>query len=329
MSDPNEADLWHVEVEPGKDQVVTLEQLDDMFRLDLIHANTRVWQPGMSEPMPLSVVAGIDEEEDGGDSIEEIEEIEELEPSLPAFATAATVSAHPPAFGSVPPPSARSAPPPAASASPWSDPPGSGVPASLPPSAPTFSSAPPPRSARPSDWALDAQSLNLPGAPGVPESLRPMAMGNTDMPGGESSRLGSVVMALAVAAGLLITLYRNDLLKDLAVSAGQTSTYEAVEATVGSPGFGTTRSVEKLAQALTPVVAPVVTSSTRRPPPKATDDETPAVSVDSLKAEETKKQQAKKAAPRHQAPSKAVRKAPKKSGIKGSKLEFDPMNGTL
>ena len=73
MSDPNEADLWHVEVEPGKDQVVTLEQLDDMFRLDLIHANTRVWQPGMSEPMPLSVVAGIDEEEDGGDSIEEIE----------------------------------------------------------------------------------------------------------------------------------------------------------------------------------------------------------------------------------------------------------------
>ncbi len=53
-------DQWHVRV-GHEEKVVTLEQLDDLFRLEIIDSDTKVWQPGMPEWLPLSVVAGMDD----------------------------------------------------------------------------------------------------------------------------------------------------------------------------------------------------------------------------------------------------------------------------
>src|SRR5450432_673907 len=56
---PEEA--WHVAVAPDDVKVVSLDQLDDMFRLSLVDSETKVWQPGMSEWVSLGVIAGLDE----------------------------------------------------------------------------------------------------------------------------------------------------------------------------------------------------------------------------------------------------------------------------
>jgi hypothetical protein len=53
-------DQWHVRV-GNEVKVLTLEQLDDLFRLEIIDSETKVWQAGMPEWLPLSVVAGMDE----------------------------------------------------------------------------------------------------------------------------------------------------------------------------------------------------------------------------------------------------------------------------
>ena len=53
-------DQWHVRV-GSEEKVLTLDQLDDLFRLEIIDGETKVWQPGMPEWLPLSVVAGMDE----------------------------------------------------------------------------------------------------------------------------------------------------------------------------------------------------------------------------------------------------------------------------
>lgn len=51
---------WRVRV-GNEEKVLTLDQLDDLFRLEIIDGDTKVWQPGMTEWLPLSVVAGMDE----------------------------------------------------------------------------------------------------------------------------------------------------------------------------------------------------------------------------------------------------------------------------
>lgn len=54
-------DLWHVRLAPDEEKVLTLEQVDDLFRLDMIDETTMLWQEGMPEWLPLSVVAGLDD----------------------------------------------------------------------------------------------------------------------------------------------------------------------------------------------------------------------------------------------------------------------------
>src|SRR3954452_9234697 len=56
---PDEA--WHVAVAPDEVKVVSLEQLDDLFRLSLVDSETQVWQTGMTEWQPLRVIAGLEE----------------------------------------------------------------------------------------------------------------------------------------------------------------------------------------------------------------------------------------------------------------------------
>src|SRR6185436_7463095 len=59
----SEEDIWHVQVSDGDIPIVSLEQLDDLFRLDLIDDNVNDWQPGMPNWQPLKVIAGMDEDE--------------------------------------------------------------------------------------------------------------------------------------------------------------------------------------------------------------------------------------------------------------------------
>ncbi len=59
--DASASDRWHVRLAPDEVKVLTLEQLDDLFRLEIIDGSTTVWQPGMDDWLPLSVVAGLDE----------------------------------------------------------------------------------------------------------------------------------------------------------------------------------------------------------------------------------------------------------------------------
>ncbi len=61
MSDDEER--WHVRIAPGEIKVLTLEQIDDLFRLEMIDENTLLRQHGSEEWLPLRVVAGLDEEE--------------------------------------------------------------------------------------------------------------------------------------------------------------------------------------------------------------------------------------------------------------------------
>jgi hypothetical protein len=106
-------DLWHVRIAPDEVKILSLEKLDDLFRLDVIDGDALVWQPGMDEWLPLSVVAGM------GDDEPEVVELSVSEPPpRPIGATTATawppqavpnqtLNAWPPQ-SAPPPPSSRS-----------------------------------------------------------------------------------------------------------------------------------------------------------------------------------------------------------------------------
>ncbi|MEO7033825.1 MAG: DUF4339 domain-containing protein, partial [Polyangiaceae bacterium] len=107
-----DGDKWHVAVAPDDVKVVSLEQLDDLFRLSIVDAETKVWQEGMTEWLPLRVIAGID------DDAPEPQEPQRTRPRPPAPRSAepAPRSAPPPPRSAAPTP--RSAPPPPRSAAP-------------------------------------------------------------------------------------------------------------------------------------------------------------------------------------------------------------------
>jgi hypothetical protein len=70
-------------------KVMTLEQLDDAFRLDIVSSDTPVWQNGMSGWEPLGKVAGIgggddDDEEDSQADVLTEAELEVVFPPFPA-----------------------------------------------------------------------------------------------------------------------------------------------------------------------------------------------------------------------------------------------------
>lgn len=300
-------DMWHVEMEPGDVKVVTLEQMDDMYRLDIIQGSTKVWQQGMPRALPLSVVAGIDEVE------EEEEEIMEIEPepldSAPILNVAASVAPPPPA----------SAPPPRSTITP-------------PPSSSVATSQPPPAPALPSP---DFYS---------PQSLRPITMSGTPHAPAGTGTGGRIVMVLALAAGLVMTLYRNDLLLTAAQSAGSEAAYESVESTFGQPGFGTTRSVEQLAALVTPEEATDVsgtsttstTTSTTTAATETSESKTPASAPktaeqsDASAAAKGEKAEPKPSQAPTRAKPRAVHRPAKKKSLKRFKgSEYDPMNASL
>jgi hypothetical protein len=200
-------EAWHVAVAPDDIKVVSLDQLDDLFRLSLVDSDTKVWQPGMSAWVSLGEIAGLDEE-----------------------------PAPPPKRSHPKPPSPRSAPPPPRSVAPPPPPP----PRSVAPPA-SFYAAP-----------LVPVTYAAPLAP-IPSlapiaSVRPLVVSQNPYPMPQrGGGFGRFIVGLALVAGVGVTLYRNDVLRDAAHSVHQDGLYAQLEQKLGGPSFGTLRSVEQSA----------------------------------------------------------------------------------
>jgi hypothetical protein len=205
--EPMPADeTWHVAVAPDDVKVVSLEQLDDMFRLSLVDSETKVWQPGMSEWVSLGVVAGLD-----------------------PVPTPPTRRAHPK------PPSPRSAPPPPQRA-----------PAAVV-AAPFYTEPLAPASYAPTQAPV---KYALPPVPSLAPiaSVRPLVVSHNPYPlPRKGGGFGRFIVGVALLTGAGITLYRNDVLRDLAHAAHQDGLYAQLEQRLGGPGFGTLHAVEQSA----------------------------------------------------------------------------------
>jgi hypothetical protein len=298
-------EMWHVEIEPGEIKVLSLEQLDDLYRLDIISESTRLWQSGLRGWTRLGIVAGIEPEP-------------AIVHPLPTRKPTNTIPPPPP----LTPTPLRATPPPAR----------------LPPADDWVVSLPPLSSMRPVSLAPPVTSAPVPPSSRAPDSLRPIALNQPDLPVPRRKGGGGWLVALAVLSGLGITLYRNDVLRHVAHRYGQDRIYSRIEAAVGAPGFGTLRSLEQataeasqasLNTALLPTASPSITPRAVSPSPAApsltteTKDGKRAVSapggpisVDALALErekavtvpadpaKTPPVAAKRADPKHAAPAK-------------------------
>jgi hypothetical protein len=334
-------ELWHVRISADEVKQLTLEQIDDLYRLEVIDADTQLWQDGMDEWLPLRVVAGLDEEEVVNISVPPTvppANMVSTNSSWPPPAVArpsTTNSSWPPAVSPSVPPSARSVPPLAPSSRPaafaatvpsW---PSSGSGATSAPASPfglSPSYAPPPASVRP-------QVLS-PVPFDYPRPINPMPI------------------VLAAVVGLTITLYRNNVLYAAARTVGQEATYLRLEAALGGPGFGTPRAVEGMAKAadalpdIPPPPAPTSTATSEMKTSESSGSSSTPASTATTKSTSTPTPETRKvsasapaspqvqraAAQRPQAPQaetpNPVFKQPK--GAKKAKgNEFDPLNPSL
>jgi hypothetical protein len=241
-----DTDKWHVQIAPDEVKVLSLDQLDDLYRLSIVDSETQVWQTGMTEWQPLRVIAGLDEA-----------------PPPPRRAPpkppTRTVVMPPPALNQTQPmtPSMRPAAPAPRSAAPSARP---TAPAARPVSLAPASFYPEPIQPTPSAYnqpvaytAPTAFAATLPATSSVrpPNSVRPLVVSHA--PPSNSRRgggFGRFLVGLALLAGIAVTAYRNDFVREAAHSAHQDALYARLEAALGGPAFGTLRALEQSAGAL-------------------------------------------------------------------------------
>jgi hypothetical protein len=212
----SEEERWHVRIAPGEVKLLTLEQIDDLFRLDMIDADTLLRQDGAEQWLPLRVVAGLDDDE-----------VAPLAPPPPVR------SAPPPPVRSAPPPPVRSAPPPPPAPLP-------APPSERAPFAPSPSFVPP--------APVIARAPNPPAPSFAPPAVAVPAFASfaAPLPSPRASRAELLLIGLAALLGLFVVLHRNGALAALLASPGRPSAYDGVEAALGGPGFGTPRAVDAL-----------------------------------------------------------------------------------
>jgi hypothetical protein len=342
-------ELWHVRISADEVKTLTLEQIDDLYRLDVIDADTQLWQDGMDEWLPLRVVAGLDEEE-----VVNISVPPSMPPkfgntmSWPPPAVAGTSPANsswpppavarpspansswPPAVSPSAPPSARSVPP---------------IPPSSRPNAAAFASTVPtwPPGAPPSKSQAPSPGLFAPSyAP--PASVRPQVVAE---PYNYPRPINPMPIVFAAIVGLVITLYRNEVIYAGARTVGQEAAYLKLEQALGGPGFGTPRAVEPMAKAadsldeIAPLPTPTSTSKSdsssssasdsnrSAAAPKATTTATPVTDLKKVSTPAPQPQSAPRPVARPEADTpNPVFKQPK--GAKKAKgNEFDPLNPNL
>ncbi len=334
-------ELWHVRISADEVKTLTLEQIDDLYRLEVIDADTQLWQDGMDEWLPLRVVAGLDEEE-----VVNISVPPSMPPKLgntmswppPAVAgPSPTNSSWPPSVSASVPPSARSVPP---------------APPSSRSNAAAFASTVPtwPPGSGPSKSQAPDELFSPSYAPPASGSIRPQVVAE---PYNYPRPINPMPIVLAAIVGLTITLYRNDVLHAMSRTVGQEAAYLKLEQALGGPGFGTPRAVEPMAKAaaalaeITPLPEPTTTSksdsssssdsigssngssSGATTQAKATATPTPAPEVKKVATPAPQPQSAPKPVARPEADTpNPVFKQPK--GAKKAKgNEFDPLNPSL
>ena len=227
-------DQWHVALAPGEIKVVSLEQLDDLFRLSIVDAETKVWQDGMSDWQPLRVIAGLDEAP--------VAESKRTHPK-------------PPSPRSAPPPPRRpqSVAPPSPSVRPATPPP---RPQSVaPPPSPSVRPAPPPPRAHsvapasvwaaPIALAATQPAFSAPIAVQPIASVRPLVVSARPPVEKGVGGFGRFLLGLSLVAGLGVSLYRNGVVRDAARSVHQDAMFAKLEGALGGPAFGTLRAVEQ------------------------------------------------------------------------------------
>jgi hypothetical protein len=267
-----EPDSYYVNFGDSDVRLLSLDQLDKFYDLEVIDDSTLVWQPGFAEWIPLAVLIG----EPDAPPVS-------IHPSLgPQHATsrppaaAPAFSAPPPAGfgpGASRPPAATapmfSAPPPAslrpATPAPASVRPVASAPASVRPAAsapasvrPVAPSARPPQSLPAPSMPSAASSRPAPlssapytsapysSAPSAPYSLVPnslrepgaVVLSTLPQPQKASPWFGRGLMAAMLFAGLLV-VQRNGVMMQLAEGAGQGSSWRSVEASMGGTSLDT------------------------------------------------------------------------------------------
>ncbi|MEO7035127.1 MAG: hypothetical protein ABI548_14515, partial [Polyangiaceae bacterium] len=83
-------------------------------------------------------------------------------------------------------------------------------------------------------------------APVVPQfsSVRPLVVSQPPRVASGSGGFGRFLVGLALIAGVSVTLYRNDVVRDAAHSLHQDDLYTRLQAALGGPSFGTLASLE-------------------------------------------------------------------------------------
>jgi len=266
-------DLWHVKVASDDVKLMTLEQLDDAYRLSIIDGETSVWKRGMREWRPLSVVAGLEEDADVGDAAPKPAAVRSgLQEKPSAWSLAGAMPTQPPPRPSAPPRSTSSVPAramPAAAPPPpvRSYPPPPRLNITHPPPAPASRPAPPyssldslaasrrlpdPEPAAPPVAAAAPATAHvqtvLPPSPETWNSVSTPPLAQSVAPHGSRSkraeRLGGALLVLAVLGGTSVSLYRNDLLLTVAQKAHVEHQFlQAEQRYLGGPSFGMLRSL--------------------------------------------------------------------------------------
>ncbi|WP_437735092.1 DUF4339 domain-containing protein [Sorangium sp. So ce1335] len=243
--------LWHVAIAPDDIKVLTLDKLDDLFRLDLIDESTKIWRPGMATWQPLGIVAGLEPETPEpprapgrpgagrpGPVIPRAMDSDDPTPvvtSLSASALLGPVDS----FTNIVTRTEVAAPPAAVLAASRPTPP--------PPQPQMLATMVLPDALTPAPQRM--APLALPDVMAPAPQVLPTSQHDTIRTGPRARGTGRaqrVTVALSIVAGLTLTLYRNDVLLDAARSAGRENEYQRIESVIGGPGFGTPRSLEKL-----------------------------------------------------------------------------------
>jgi hypothetical protein len=215
---------WHVQLPSGDVTVLSLEQLDDAFRLDIINEHTNVWQSGMQNWISLgtlieSTEPAVEEEQDeswhvvfGPGEVRELS-LEQLDDAFRLEVIDENTLVWKPGMQQ------------------WMK---LGLVAGL---------ETPATESRPAVSVPMASSL--PPASVTPLSVAPVAL--TLPPPPERDTLERWVFGLAILAGVLLFLYRNDFIHSALAAAGQQARFESAEQRfLGGPTFGTGRRVQKL-----------------------------------------------------------------------------------
>ena len=158
-------------------------------------------------------------------------------------------------------------------------------------------------------------------------------------------------IVFAAVIGIVITLYRNDMLHAAAHRVGQEATFLKLEQALGGPGFGTPRAVASMAKAAAalPEIAPLPVSTSKSYASSTSDRDSSSTSTSTSTSTTTTMKATTTATPRTVAaprpqpqpqpaskqvarpeaePTNAVFKQPK--GAKKAKgNEFDPLNPSL